>query len=256
VQQAVLNSSVLDLSLKPALTPHDQVLAIEVEGLMKSYRTRGDERIIYENVNFAAQPGELTLIMGESGSGKSTLLRQIALLDPVTKGDIYYFGTNVAGKSISEKAKIRAKQLGFIFQSYALIEEFSVLENCALPLLMNGYNKSAAMAKARDYIQNFICDISADKQPNELSGGEQQRVAVIRALIHQPGIVIADEPTGNLDEKNAEIIKQELVRIAKQLGSAVIIVSHDESFIDCSDAFYQLVASSAPRVKSQLVRIK
>lgn len=256
MQQAALSSSVLDLNLKPALTPHEQVLAIEVEGLMKSYRTRGAEHIIYENVYFAAQPGEVTLIMGESGSGKSTLLRQIALLDPVSRGNIYYFGENVAGKNMSAKAKIRAKQLGFIFQSYALIREFSVLENCALPLLMNGFSKSAAETKARDYIQNFICDISPDKQPDELSGGEQQRVAIIRALIHQPGIVIADEPTGNLDAKNAEIIKQELVRIAGQLGSAVIIVSHDESFIERSDAFYRLESRIQSRVKSQLVRLK
>jgi len=233
-----------------------KVLAIELQGLSQSYRTRGETRVIYDNVNFTAKSGEVTLIMGTSGSGKTTLLRQIALLDRTSQGEIYYFGESVAHKNLAKKAKIRSKQLGFIFQSYALIEEFSVLENCALPLLMNGYKKTAAMAKAREYIHNFIADIAVNKQPNELSGGEQQRVAVIRALIHQPGIIIADEPTGNLDSHNANLIKKELVRIAKQLGSAVIIVSHDDSFIECSDAFYRLEPCVDPQVKSQLVKVK
>ena len=259
VEQAAYSSSELSRPTTPnskiTLMPV-KVLAIELQGLSQSYRTRGETRVIYDNVNFTAKSGEVTLIMGSSGSGKTTLLRQIALLDRNSQGEIYYFGESVAHKNLAKKAKIRSKQLGFIFQSYALIEEFSVLENCALPLLMNGYKKTAAMAKAREYIHNFIADIAVNKQPNELSGGEQQRVAVIRALIHQPGIIIADEPTGNLDSHNANLIKKELVRIATQLGSAVIIVSHDDNFIECSDAFYRLEPCVDPQVKSQLVKVK
>lgn len=232
------------------------VVAIKVTNLDKNYFIDGKLTSIYKNLALEAKAGEVTLIMGASGSGKSSLLRQIALLDSIPKGEIFYGHQSVATLGKAKKAKIRAKHLGFIFQSFALIPEFSVLENCALPLLMNGNKRSEANHKAKDYINRFMNDIDPDKKPNELSGGEQQRVAIIRALIHEPSVVIADEPTGNLDEANAGFIKSELKRIAKSLGSAVIIVSHDKSFIESADAYYQLDACPDGSSKSLLTRYK
>ena len=230
--------------------------AIKVTNLDRYYRIDGKSAAIYKGLALEAKAGEVTLIMGASGSGKSSLLRQIALLDTIPKGDVFYSGQSVADLSNAKKAKIRAEKLGFIFQSFALIPEFSVLENCALPLLMNGYGRASAEDKAKDFIKRFMNDIDPDKKPNELSGGEQQRVAIIRALIHEPNVVIADEPTGNLDEDNAEFIKSELKRIAKRLGSAVIIVSHDKSFIETADVYYQLDACPDGSSKSLLIRYK
>jgi ABC-type lipoprotein export system ATPase subunit len=229
---------------------------IKLTGLEKSYVTRNQKRVIYQDVCLDAKAGEITLIMGASGSGKTSLLRQIALLDSVTKGDVQYYGESVAVLGSRAKAKVRAKSLGFIFQSFALISEFSVLENCVLPLLMNGYNKVEAREKALAFIQTFIADIDSNTRPDELSGGEQQRVAIIRALIHEPGIIIADEPTGNLDDTNAQFIKDELKRMAKVLNSAVIVVSHDTSFIDYADAFYALEKGDNTDAKSSLIRYK
>lgn len=234
----------------------DRLPVIKLTGLEKSYVTKNKNTVIYKDVCLEAKAGEITLIMGASGSGKTTLLRQIALLDTVSKGDIQYYGKSVSTLGSRAKAKVRAKELGFIFQSFALISEFSVLENCALPLLMNGYNKVQAREKASAFIQTFIADIDSNTKPDELSGGEQQRVAIIRALIHEPGIIIADEPTGNLDEANAQFIKNELKRMAKDLNSAVIVVSHDTSFIDYADAFYTLEKSDNNDTKSNLIRYK
>jgi len=227
---------------------------IKVAGLSKSYSISGKHTTIYQQVAFEANAGEVTLIMGPSGSGKSSLLRQIALLDNGKEGDIYYRNTLVSKLNTRAKAKVRAKELGFIFQSFALISEFSVLENCALPLLMNGYSQAQAREKAQRFIHKFIEDMDMHKKPNELSGGEQQRVAIIRALVHEPSIIIADEPTGNLDELNANFIKTELRRMATDLGSAVVIVSHDASFIKQADAFYQLIQNESTDSKSCLVR--
>ena len=234
-------------------TPNKPV--IKVTGLSKTYSIRGKSTTIYSQVDFEAKAGEVTLIMGPSGSGKSSLLRQIALLDD-GEGDIQYAGQSVNHLSVRKKANIRAKELGFIFQSFALIEEFSVLENCALPLLMNGESKTQANTQAKVYLEKFIPGMVHDKKPNELSGGEQQRVAIIRALIHGPRIVIADEPTGNLDEENSQLIKSELNRIAKEMGSAVIIVSHDTRFVEQADVFYQLVQNKKHASKSTLIRCK
>lgn len=228
---------------------------IKVIGLTKKYRGTANP-IIYQDVNFDAKAGEVTLIMGASGSGKTSFLRQIALLDQSDKGRIEYYGQSVESLGQRAKAKLRARSLGFIFQSFALIEEFNVLENCTLPLLMKGDTKRSAQNKALALIHTYMPDIRPEKYPHELSGGEQQRVAIIRALIHEPDIVIADEPTGNLDDSNTDFIKSELLRIAKEIGSAVIIVSHNTDFIEFADAYYQLAVASQDDVKSSLIRCK
>lgn len=229
---------------------------LEVIDLSRQYPSSGQyDEVVYCDVSFKAKQGELTLISGESGSGKSTLLRQLALIDPSSTGRISLFDKQVNHLSTSKKAKLRAAHVGFIFQSFALIEEFSILENCALPLIMNGVSRKKAHALAKRQLGEFLPDIDPCKKPNELSGGQQQRVAMIRAIIHRPEIIIADEPTGNLDRRNAERIKTALKHMADELNSAVIVVSHDPTFSDIATHQYQLVPSTTHRAVSQLEKV-
>lgn len=229
---------------------------LEVEGISRSYPTSDKSKeVIYSEVSFKAHRGEVTLISGESGSGKSTLLKQLALIDETTTGYISLFQNQVQRLSNARKARLRAAHIGFIFQSFALIEEFSILENCALPLIMNGMKRYKARELAAQQLNKFLPDLNAEKKPNELSGGQQQRVAIIRAIIHKPEIIIADEPTGNLDKQNALKVKAALREMARDLGSAVIIVSHDLTFSEIADHHYELSGSLSNNVKSQLKKV-
>ncbi|MGF1763198.1 ABC transporter ATP-binding protein [Aliivibrio kagoshimensis] len=230
---------------------------IEISHISKEYSVgSGLKEVIYRDACLEAHSGEITLIMGESGSGKTSLLRQIALIDNKQVGTICYFNQQVQQLSTAKKAKLRAKHIGFIFQSFALIEEFSVVENCALPLIMNGTSRRHALLQAANKIEHYIPGLNVEKKPTQLSGGQQQRVAIIRALIHEPQVVIADEPTGNLDSANSKRVRDALLEMAHQQNSAVIIVSHDPSFIDIADRYYELQDSSVDGVKSTLMRIK
>lgn len=213
------------------------------------------KEVIYSNLSFEAKMGEVTLISGVSGSGKSSLMKQLALIDSSEGGNISLFGERVDNYSNSKKAKLRARYIGFIFQSFALIQELSVLENCSLPLIFNGMSKKEANKKAVMKLSEFLPSTDVNKKPNELSGGQQQRVAIIRAIIHNPGIIIADEPTGNLDIKNTEKIKAELESMAKHLKCAVIIVSHDLSFSSIATRQYKFIPCEKTLAISKLIRV-
>ena len=230
---------------------------ITVSNISKVYSmSAGLKEVIYRDACLEAIAGEVTLIMGESGSGKTSLLRQIALIDNKQVGTICYFDQQVQQLSIAKKAKLRAKHIGFIFQSFALIEEFSVVENCALPLIMNGTARRVALVEAAKKIEHYIPGLNVRKKPSQLSGGQQQRVAIIRALIHEPQVVIADEPTGNLDSANSKRVRDALLDMAHQQNSAVIIVSHDPRFIEIADRYYELQNSPVDGIKSVLMRVK
>lgn len=229
---------------------------LEVVDISRSYPASDKSiEMIYSKVSFKACQGEVTLISGESGSGKSTLLKQLALIDEARTGSVSLFQNQVQNLSSAHKARLRAAHIGFIFQSFALIEEFSILENCALPLIMNGMKRSKARKIAAQQLHKFLPDLNVEKRPNELSGGQQQRVAIIRAIIHKPEIIIADEPTGNLDNQNALKIKTALREMARELGSAVIIVSHDLTFSEIADHHYELCASINGSAKSELRKV-
>lgn len=210
---------------------------------------------IFRGLDFEAKAGEVTVIMGPSGSGKTTLLNILATIDQVEQGSLLLDGTDITALNEHKRAKIRAAKVGFIFQSFALIPEFTVLENCTIPLVMNGMKKAQAQERALEMIDHFFGqEISPLKYPSELSGGQQQRVGIVRAIAHKPKIIIADEPTGNLDEKSALVVKKYLQELAHQEGLCVIVVTHDADYQKYADTIYRFKPETMDSVKSKLVR--
>lgn len=202
---------------------------IETKNLEKTFISGSVETKVLKGVNFKANAGEFISIMGRSGAGKSTFLYQIGLLDNPTAGEIFIEGHVVHTMSNDEKTNFRLKKFGFVFQDYALLPEMSALENVALPLLMQNIPKRVAYAKATEALIKVKLDNRLNNLPSQLSGGEQQRVSIARAVAHEPKILYADEPTANLDNissKNIMSIFQEL----HMAGQTIIMITHEEEY--------------------------
>jgi len=224
-------------------------ICVEVEGLEKSFKDHNNQDIkVLENLKFEAKSGEITIIMGPSGCGKSTLLNILSTIDnEFDNGIVRVMNEDIKLLNESKKAKFRNKNIGFIFQSHELISEFNVLENCAIPLKLQGINAKIAYKEASKLLEKFNIPVTNhEKFPRELSGGQQQRVGIIRAMINKPNIIFADEPTGNLDIKSRDIVNQELKKLIHPTeenpqGIALIIVTHDEDYLDknYSDSVYK-----------------
>ncbi len=204
---------------------------IELHDLSKVYRTSDVETTALNNINLEISEGEFIAIMGPSGCGKSTLLNILGMLDTPNSGSYNFLGKDVANRSERELAAVRKKNIGFIFQSFNLIDELSVAENVELPLL---YQKMPAKERA-ERVQQVLERVNiahrADHRPQQLSGGQQQRVAVARAVVTNPNLILADEPTGNLDTTNGE----EVLNLLGQLnsdGTTIIMVTHDQGHAD------------------------
>ncbi|MBN2094175.1 MAG: ABC transporter ATP-binding protein, partial [Candidatus Zambryskibacteria bacterium] len=168
-------------------------------------------------------------ITGRSGSGKSTLLYQMGLLDRPNFGDIFIDGVNITELSHEERTKFRLKELGYVFQDYALVPELSALENTAIPLLMQGLNKEEAYKKACEALTKIGLEERFDNLPSQLSGGEQQRVSIARAIAHDPKIIFADEPTANLDSETADTVIKAFLEL-NQKGQTIIMVTHEPEY--------------------------
>lgn len=181
---------------------------------------------ILVDINLTIQKGEFTGIIGPSGSGKSTLMNILGCLDRPTSGEYYLEGHNVASLSDDELATVRNKQVGFVFQSFNLLPRISSLENVALPLIYAGVKRDERLERASMLLRKVGLGERMEHKPNELSGGQRQRVAIARALVNDPSIIMADEPTGNLDSKSSVEI-MEIFEQLNQLGKTVILVTHD-----------------------------
>jgi lipoprotein-releasing system ATP-binding protein len=195
--------------------------------LSKIYGTGENQVKALDNVSFSIEKGEFVLIVGSSGSGKSTLLNMIGLLDRPTYGKIFIDGTDTTTLTDSKISSFRNKKLGFIFQFSNLLTDLTVLENVLLPREIAGTNDSAEK-NARDLLKAVGLDDQINKRANKISGGQAQRAAIARGLINNPSIVLADEPTGNLDSVTAEIIVQLMKSMAKKLNQTFIVVTHDQ----------------------------
>jgi len=201
---------------------------IKLKNLEKIYRTKEIETVALENVNLEIQKGEFLSVMGPSGCGKSTLLNIMGLLDIPTVGNVEINGIQTSDMNDKEKAAFRNRQLGFIFQSFHLINSLNVLDNVELPLLYRQVSSAERRKAARAMLEKVGLSHRMKHFPSQLSGGQCQRVAIARAIVGNPNIILADEPTGNLDSKMGAEILEILHRLNKEEGRTIVMVTHNE----------------------------
>jgi lipoprotein-releasing system ATP-binding protein len=213
---------------------------IILKELTKIYRD-GVEVKALDRVSLSIKAGEFVSIVGPSGSGKSTLLNMIGLLDTPSSGQIFLKGIDVSKASASERAHLRNRELGFVFQYHHLIPEFSALENVMIPLLIAGKSRGEARERATQLLNSVDLSDRLNNGPNQLSGGQNQRVAVARALANQPSIVIGDELTGNLDTKTSNLIYDLLRELNRKIGQTFILVTHDMGLAERTDRILRIV---------------
>ena len=199
---------------------------IQVKNLKRTYQGKVLVEAL-KGVSFEVKKGEFMAIMGRSGSGKSTLLHQLGLLDTPTAGEIIIDGVDVLKLSDHKKTSFRLKELGYVFQEYALLPEFTALEAVSLPLMMQGVRRREYIRKAADVLERVGLKERLRHLPCELSGGEQQRVAVARAIVSNPKILYADEPCANLDSESSETILELLKNLNRELGQTIVMVTHE-----------------------------
>jgi lipoprotein-releasing system ATP-binding protein len=201
---------------------------LEARNVHKSYWMGQKEIHVLRGASFAIRAGEMASLVGPSGVGKSTFLHVIGTLDPATQGSVLFEGRDSTAFDEAELATFRNRTIGFVFQSHYLLPEFSALENAAMPALIHRQSREQALEQAREVLTLVGLGHRVEHKPGELSGGEQQRVALARALVLRPRLLLADEPTGNLDEETGEGIHQLLTELNQKLGIAAIVVTHNQ----------------------------
>lgn len=200
---------------------------IEADGLVRNYVSDEREVKVLRGLNFTVEEQEFVGIMGRSGSGKTTLLRTLGLIDEPIGGKLNMWGKDIMALSEREAADMRRTKIGMIFQDYFLMETLTVRENIVLPMALNGQHKEEMYKSVEEYAGVFGIGELLDKYPHAISGGEKQRTAICRALVNSPGLLLADEPTGNLDSKSSEIVIQVLEEINEKFGKTILLVTHD-----------------------------
>jgi lipoprotein-releasing system ATP-binding protein len=200
---------------------------IQVSGLRKTYQTARGALTLFDNLNLEVAAGEMVAIVGQSGAGKSTLLHILGALDAPSAGTVYCASTHVASLSAREAAAFRNRKIGYVWQFHYLLPEFTAQENVAMPLLARGMQKAEAMALAANWLREVDLEDRGSHRPGELSGGEQQRVALARALVNSPRLLLADEPTGDLDGVTAGRVFELIERLHRSHGLTSVLVTHN-----------------------------
>ncbi|AZZ37194.1 lipoprotein-releasing system ATP-binding protein LolD [Bdellovibrio sp. qaytius] len=213
---------------------------IQVQGLRKHYITGSSHVSVLRGVDLNIQAGEAVCLLGSSGAGKSTLLQILGTLDRPTEGEVLFEGSSLFEKNDDQLALFRNETMGFVFQFHHLIHELSALENVMLPGLLAKLSKEETKQKALEWLDFMGLAERAHHYPNQLSGGELQRVAIARALIRNPRILLADEPTGNLDSENSAKIQGLFFELQKKLGLTLIVVTHDLQFAQAFSKIYRM----------------
>jgi len=208
---------------------------IQATNLEKSYQDGDRLRTVLSNVQFQQEAGTFTAITGASGCGKTTLLHLLAGLDTPTSGMIHLCGQPIATLSLTERNYIHSHKVGFVYQQSHLLTDFTVCENVAMPLIIQGIAHQEAMGRARGHLASIAFERYADYFPHQLSGGMQQKVALARASVHQPEIIFADEPTGNLDPESTQLVMEYLEQINRQHHVALCLVTHDHEIAARAD---------------------
>ena len=215
-------------------------MIIETNNLKKIYRTEDVETTALDTINLNLDEGQFITIMGPSGCGKSTMLNILGLIDNLSEGSLRFLGEEVSGYSESKRATIRKANIGFVFQSFNLIDELTVYENIELPLLYNNAPSSERKRKVEKVLEKLSMGHRAGHFPRQLSGGQQQRAAVARAIVNEPNLILADEPTGNLDSGNSHDVMEILAQLNEE-GTTILMVTHSEEMAGYSDSVIQLL---------------
>lgn len=213
---------------------------LEVRNIYKSFSQGEDYLMVLKGASYTLEPGMVSALIGPSGSGKSTFLEIIGLLDKPDSGDVLIRGVNISKANDERLTKVRGRHIGFVYQFHHLLPEFTALENVMLQDLINGMSRKQALKRAEHILELLKLDTRLNHLPSELSGGEQQRVAIARALVKSPSIILADEPTGNLDPHNAELVLEIFISAVKELKLAALVVTHNEQLARRMDAIVTL----------------
>jgi lipoprotein-releasing system ATP-binding protein len=200
---------------------------LSIRGLKKSFDKDGAKVEVLKGIDLDVHDGEFLTIMGPSGAGKTTFLHIVGSLDRPTTGEILYRGRDISTYTEQERSRFRNEKVGFVFQFYHLLQDFSVLENIMIPLWIKRVKQPEAIASAREFSRIMGLSERESHKPGELSGGEQQRVAIARALINRPELILADEPTGNLDRRTGKEVLAYILSVRERLGAALVLVTHD-----------------------------
>ncbi|MFH1283251.1 MAG: ABC transporter ATP-binding protein [bacterium] len=204
-------------------------IVIKAESIWRVFLQGKQSIAVVKGIDLIAYEGEIVSIIGPSGAGKSTILHILGLIDTMNQGELFLFGKNIKTFSENDKTNLRNHAIGFLFQFHYLLDEFTVLENVMLPGFIAGESKSVIYPRAMDLLARLGLENRINSLPSEISGGEQQRAALARALINHPKLILADEPTGNLDKEKGEEIRRLLWEKAEESGSTLIIVTHNNS---------------------------
>ncbi len=222
------------------LHPMQENEILRVEGLSKVFRSGSSDLVLFDNLSFRVRKGEMLAIVGESGAGKSTLLHLVGALDRPSQGDVYFAQSKLRTLSDEAAADLRNREIGFVWQFHYLLPEFTAAENVAMPLLLRGRRRREAESEAWRWLGEVGLQDRSHHRPGELSGGEQQRVALARALITRPQLLLADEPTGDLDNRTAEVVFTLIARLHRDYGLTSLIATHNLAFARRCDRVLRL----------------
>jgi len=216
-------------------------IILKTESIHKSFQTTKKVKLdVLKGISLEVQKEKITVIVGASGAGKSTLLHLLGGLDRPDSGEVFYDESNIFKLSDDKLAKFRNQNVGFIFQFHHLLPEFTAIENVMIPQMINGTSYNQAKVRSEELLNTVGLKERTDHKPAELSGGEQQRVAVARALANHPKIIFADEPTGNLDSVNSEEIHKLILDLRKNFGVTFVIVTHNQNLVNLADHIYEI----------------
>lgn len=204
----------------------------DLQDVGKEFQGPTERLAVLKRINLQVESGESIAILGASGSGKTTLLHLLGVLDTASRGTIIFQGKDVTGLSEQQRARIRNRQIGFVFQFHHLLPEFNTLENVAMQALIGGVSRNKAYAKAAQALALVGLETRRDQKVTTLSGGERQRVAIARAMLLQPNVLLADEPTGNLDERTGEKVGNLLLQLNRELGTTLVVVTHNHTLAE------------------------